>query len=196
MSLRGKTAIVGLGITKMGKNYAHPNAIGFATEAVELALADAGLRRSDLDGVLVNPGLTWGSDLMASYTLQQAMGIKNVRLTATTNLGGASAASLVMHAAMAIDAGMASTVACLFADAPLKPPKPNAKGAGGGAAYGFARGLDAAYGLYGANAGYAMGSPSAICMSTARPAINSVPSRWPSVNGPTSTRWRSSTRSR
>ena len=62
MSLRGKTAIAGLGITKMGKNYAHPNAIGFATEALELALADAGLRRSDLDGVLVNPGLTWGSD--------------------------------------------------------------------------------------------------------------------------------------
>jgi acetyl-CoA acetyltransferase len=156
MSLRAKTAIAGLGITRMGKNYTHPNAIGFATEAVELALADAGLKRSDLDGVLVNPGLTWGGDVMASYTLQQVMGLKNIRLTATTNLGGASAAGLVMHAAMAIDAGMASTVACLFADAPLKPPKPNSKGPGGGAAYRFARGLDAAYGLYGANSGYAM----------------------------------------
>ena len=61
-----------------------------------------------------------------------------------------------MHAAMAIDAGLANTVACLFADAPLKPPKPNSKGGGGGAAYGFARGLDAAYGLFGANSGYAM----------------------------------------
>ena len=68
MSLRGKTAIAGLGITKMGKNYAHPNAAGFAVEAIELALEDAGLSRSDLDGILVNPGLTWGSDLMASYT--------------------------------------------------------------------------------------------------------------------------------
>jgi hypothetical protein len=58
MSLRAKTAIAGLGITKMGKNYAHSNAIGFATEAIELALEDAGLRRTDLDGVLVNPGLT------------------------------------------------------------------------------------------------------------------------------------------
>ncbi len=124
MSLRAKSAIAGLGITKMGKNYAHPNAIGFAAEAIELALEDAGLRRSDLDGVLVNPGLTWGADVMASYTVQQVMGLNDIRLTATTNLGGASAASLVMHAAMAIDAGMASTVACVFADAPLKPPKP------------------------------------------------------------------------
>jgi acetyl-CoA acetyltransferase len=156
MSLRGKAAIAGLGITRMGKNYDHPNAMGFAVEAIELALEDAGLQRSDLDGVLVNPGLTWSSDLMASYSVQQAMGLKDIRLTATTNLGGASAASLVMHAAMAIDAGMATTVACLFADAPLKPPKPNSKGGGGGAAYGFARGLNAAYGLYGANSGYAM----------------------------------------
>jgi acetyl-CoA acetyltransferase len=156
MSLRGKTAIAGLGITKMGKNYAHPNAVGFAVEAIELALEDAGLSRSDLDGILVNPGLTWGSDLMASYTVQQVMGIKDIRLTATTNLGGASAAGIVMHAAKAIDAGLANTVACLFADAPLKPPKPNSKGGGGGAAYGFARGLDAAYGLFGANSGYAM----------------------------------------
>jgi len=156
MSLRGKTAIAGLGITRMGKNYTHPNAVGFATEAIELALEDAGLSRSDLDGILVNPGLTWSSDLMASYTLQQVMGLKDMRLTATTNLGGASAAGLVMHAAMAISAGMANTVACVFADAPLKPHKPNSKGGGGGAAYGFARGLDAAYGLYGANSAYAM----------------------------------------
>src|SRR4029077_3494958 len=136
MSLRGKTAIAGLGITKMGKNYAHPNAVGFATEAIELALEDAGLSRSDLDGILVNPGLTWSSDLMASYTLQQVMGLKDMRLTATTNLGGGSAAGLVMHAAMAIAAGRSNTVACVFADAPLKPPKPNSKGGGGGAAYG------------------------------------------------------------
>ena len=46
MSLRGKTAIAGLGITRMGKNFDHPNAIGFAVEAIELALKDAGLSRS------------------------------------------------------------------------------------------------------------------------------------------------------
>lgn len=155
MSLRGKTAIAGLGMTRMGKNYTHHNALGFAVEAVQLALADAGLTRSDLDGVLVNPGLTW-NDVMASFTLQQTMGIKDVRLTATMNLGGASAASLVMYAAQCIASGMANTVACLFADAPLKPPTPTSKKGGAGAAYGFAAGLNASYGLFGANSGYAM----------------------------------------
>ena len=54
---------------------------------------------------------------------------------------------------------MANTVACVFSDAPLKPPAPkDAKGGSGGgsaAAYGFARGLNAAYGQFGVNAHYA-----------------------------------------
>ena len=160
MSLRGKCAIAGLGMTKMGKNYDHPNAMGFAVEAIQIALADAGLERSDIDGLLVNPGITFMDNPMVSLAVQQAMGIENLRLTAMMQLGGASAAAMVMHAAQAIDAGMANVVACVFADAPLKPPAPKtAKGSGGGSsagAYGFGRGLDAAYGQFGVNAIYAL----------------------------------------
>jgi len=43
-----------------------------------------------LDGLLVNPGITWFNNPMASYSLQQAMGLRNLRLTATMNLGGAN----------------------------------------------------------------------------------------------------------
>jgi acetyl-CoA acetyltransferase len=46
-------AIVGLGITEMGKIYGR-GAADFAAEAVALALDDAGLYKSDLDGLLVN----------------------------------------------------------------------------------------------------------------------------------------------
>jgi len=156
MSLRGKCAIAGLGATRMGKNYDHSHALGFAIEAVELAIEDAGLNRSDIDGLLVNPGVTW-SNAMASFALQQAMGMRDLRLTSTMNAGGATAGSMVMHAAQSIAAGMANAVACVFADAPLKPPKPQAgKDGGSAAAYGFARGLDAAYGLFGVNAQYAL----------------------------------------
>lgn len=159
MSLRAKCAIVGLGATRMGKNFDHSSAVGFAIEAVQLALDDAGLTRSDLDGLLVNPGITWMENAMASFTLQQAMGLHDLRLTATMNLGGATAGAMVMHAVQAIAAGMANTVACVFADAPLKPPAPKGAKAGNGggsaAAYGFARGLDAAYGQFGVNANYA-----------------------------------------
>jgi acetyl-CoA acetyltransferase len=157
MDLRGKCAIAGLGATRMGKNYDHAHALGFAVESVQLALEDAGLARSDLDGMLVNPGITWMTNPMASFDVQQAMGLKNLRLTATMNLGGATAAAMVMHAVQSIAAGMAEVVACVFADAPLKPPAPNGAKASGGsaAAYGYGRNLEAAYGLFGVNATYA-----------------------------------------
>jgi acetyl-CoA acetyltransferase len=156
MSLRAKCAIAGLGQTRMGKNYDHSSAMGFAVEAVELALADAGLKRTDLDGLLVNPGVTWMDATMASFTMQQAMGLRDLRLSATMNIGGATAAGMIMHAAQSIAAGMAEVVACVFGDAPLKPPSPDkGKGGGSASAYGFARGLNAAYGLFGVNAAYA-----------------------------------------
>ncbi len=156
MSLRAKCAIAGLGQTRMGKNFDHPGPVGFAAEAVNLALDDAGLQRSDIDGLLVNPGISWFNNPMASHTLQNAMGIRDLRLTATMNLGGATAAAMIMHAAQAIDAGMANVVACVFADAPLRPPSPNKGDAAGSAAsYGYAQGVNAHYGLFGVNAQYA-----------------------------------------
>ncbi len=152
-----RTAIAGLGITPQGKVF-HTNHVGLAVEAVQLALDDAGLLRDDLDGLLLNPGLSWGEASMGSFQLQQAMGLRNLKLSATMNAGGATACAMIQHAAQAIAAGMCTTVACVFSDAPLKPPKPKSEGKGTGSAgaYGFARGLDAAYGMFGINALYAM----------------------------------------
>lgn len=153
--MRGKCAIVGLGITEQGKVF-HLDHIGFAVQAVELALADAGLERSDLDGLLLNPGLAWGEAAMGSFMLQQALGLRHLRLQAAVNLGGASAAAMVQYAALAIEAGQCSTAACVFSDRPLKPPEERRQSGGGAAAYAFARGFEAAYGLFGFNARYAM----------------------------------------
>ena len=107
----------------------------------------------------MNPGLTWGDLGMGSFQLQQAMGLRDLRLSATMNLGGATAGAMIQHAAQAIAAGVCTTVACVFSDAPLKPPAP--KGSSGektssGAAYAFARGWEQAYGYYGVNAMYAL----------------------------------------
>jgi len=153
--LRGATAIAGLGITPQGKVYGN-SALGFAVDAVSLALADAGLERGDLDGLLLNPGLAWHDLGMGSFQLQQTMGLKNLRLSATMNLGGASAIAMIQHAAQAIAAGVCSTVACVFSDAPLKPPAPQGERASSGSAYGFGRGWEAAYGYFGVNAMYAL----------------------------------------
>jgi acetyl-CoA acetyltransferase len=153
--LRGAAAIAGLGITPQGKVYGI-NAIGFAADAVRLALDDAGLARTDLDGLLVNPGLTWNDLGMGSFQLQQALGLRDLRLTATMNLGGATACAMIQHAAQAIAAGLCHTVACVFSDAPLRPPSPRGERTSSGAAYGFARGWEAAYGFFGVNAMYAL----------------------------------------
>jgi acetyl-CoA acetyltransferase len=155
MSLRAKCAIAGLGQTRMGRNYDHASPVGFAAEAIQLAVDDAGLKITDIDGFLVNPGVTWMDSVMASFSLQQAMGLKDLRLSATMNIGGATAAAMIMHAAQSIDAGMANVVACVFADAPLKAPTPGKAKTGSAAAYGFGRGLNAAYGQFGVNAMYA-----------------------------------------
>jgi len=159
MSFTPNIAVAGLGITNQGKVYDR-NQVGLAVEAVRLALEDAGLERSDLDGLLLNPGLSWNDGGMGAFQLQQALNLRDLRLSATMNAGGATACAMIQHAAEAIGAGLAHTVACVFSDAPLKPPKPkdakDGKGSGSASAYAFAGGLDAAYGMFGINARYAM----------------------------------------
>jgi acetyl-CoA acetyltransferase len=153
--LCGATAIAGLGITPQGKIYGN-TAIGFAVDAVRLALEDAGLARTDLDGLLLNPGLSWNDLRMGSFQLQQAMGLRDHRLSATMGLGGATASAMIQHAAEAIAAGVCTTVACVFSDAPLKPPSPERERSSSASAYGFVRGWEAAYGYFGVNAMYAL----------------------------------------
>jgi acetyl-CoA acetyltransferase len=153
--LCGATAIAGLGITPQGKVYGN-TPLGFAVDAVGLALADAGLERADLDGLLLNPGLAWNDLGMGSFQLQQAMGLRDLKLSATMGLGGATAAAMIQHAAQAVAAGLCTTVACVFSDAPLKPPTPERGRSSSASAYGFVRGWEAAYGYFGVNAMYAL----------------------------------------
>src|SRR5215467_9577692 len=153
--LRGAAAIVGLGITPQGRVYGR-TPLGFAVDAIQLALEDAGLERSDLDGLLLNPGLAWNDLGMGSFQLQQAMGLHDLRLSATMGLGGATACATIQHAAQAIAAGVCTTVACVFSDAPLKPPSPERGRTSSASAYGFVRGWESAYGYFGVNAMYAL----------------------------------------
>jgi len=155
MSLTGKHAIAGLGLTEQGRVYDR-GYMGQAVEAVRLALDDSGLDKRDLDGLLVNPGMTWTNPAIASATLQRALGLENLGLSLALSAGGATAASMIQQACEAIDAGLATTVACVFSDTPLKPPRPGGKKSGASASYGQAGGWDGAFGYFGVNARYAM----------------------------------------
>ncbi len=157
-SSTARTAIAGLGITEQGKVYGK-SPVGWAVDAVQLALEDAGLERSDLDGMLVNPGMTWGlAGTMGSFAVQQAMGLGDLRFSASVSLGGASAGAMIMQAALAIEAGLASHVACVFSDAPLQPPRPRdgKKSQGSAGAYAHSGGIETAYGIFGVAGRYAL----------------------------------------
>lgn len=154
-ALRTPAAIAGVGLTPQGRVYGR-NYVGFAVDAVRLALADAGLDKTDLDGLLVNPGLSWRNATMASALLQQALGVENLGLSVTLGSGGATAGSMIQQACAAIDAGLAEVVACVFSDAPLRPPRPEKKNSGSASSYAMARGWDGAFGYFGVNARYAM----------------------------------------
>lgn len=117
-------AIVGLGMTELGKVYGKTPA-QFAVEAISRAARDAGLSLADIDGLYVNPGVNNDIDLR----LQSALQLRNIRLLTTIQGFGSSAGQMVQYAAMAIDAGMADVVACVYADAPLE------EGMGAGASY-------------------------------------------------------------
>src|SRR4249920_556805 len=125
--LKAKAAISGLGISEMGRVYGH-GADHFAAEAIQRAIADAGLRKDQIDGLLVNPGVTSPGG-MGGVGLQNYLGLTHLRLLSSMNVGGATANVMVQYAALAVIHGMANHVVCVFADAPLR------EGRGGGSAY-------------------------------------------------------------
>ena len=145
-ALGGQAAIVGIGITPQGSMPGVTN-LGLQTDAFKLALADAGLEKSQIDGVLSEPGTTdahWALDYLR---FGRAVGI-NPRYTGSFAMGGATAGALVQLAAMAVTTGMADYVACVFGDA-AKTGKPRAQHAAGGY-LGVEAANASAWGAYGA----------------------------------------------
>jgi acetyl-CoA acetyltransferase len=107
-------AIAGLGITEMGKVYGRTST-DFAADAVRRAVDDAGLGLADLDGLLVSAGVGGGLGI----DLAARLGLHDLPLLSSVNSFGSTAAGAVQLASFAIAAGHATTVACVFADAPL-----------------------------------------------------------------------------
>ena len=139
-------------MTEMGPVYR--SAEDFAVEAVHLALEDAGLDKSQLDGLLINAGVTQGIDV----SLQRALGLRELDLLTFMQGYGSSAGQMVQYAAMAVNAGLANVVCCMFADDPLQ------EGQRAGAAYAGGRRTSAPdslrqmYGWAGPIAAYASGA--------------------------------------
>ena len=115
MSLRNKTAIAGVGASRQG-TIPGSTSLSLAIEAFKDALDDSGLEKGEIDGLLTMPGTTSPEGSLNYLRLGEALGI-DPRYTGSMTMGGGTAGALVQMAAMAIDAGMATTVACVFGDA-------------------------------------------------------------------------------
>ncbi len=145
-------AIAGLGMTELGKVYGRsPRRL--AADAVRLAAQDAGLALDDLDGLIVSPGMSGSPGIEVAG----ALGLRDLRLLTQMSSFGATAGAMVSYAAAMIGCGAASAVACVFADAPLKPRESSGSAYGRDAAewYGIG-GLNAALGFRSVNAFYAL----------------------------------------
>ncbi len=103
-------AIVGIGESRLGR-VPGLTALELQREAAEAALADAGLAWKDVDGLLTTPVRT-ESWAMPCGMVAQGFGL-DPRYIATLDVAGASGCSMVMHAAMAVATGQASTVLCV-----------------------------------------------------------------------------------
>ncbi|MCA4758994.1 thiolase family protein [Mycobacterium sp. SMC-2] len=150
--------IVGLGMTQMSLR---PSPSGDATpvqlagQATRAALADAGIEHRDVEGLLVGSSQGLRPDRLGVGFAAQG-GFGDLRLLEHVEIKGATTVAMIQRARHAIATGEASTVICVFADAPL------AAGKGSGSTYAQsggnagARGFERASGLLGSVPTYAL----------------------------------------
>ena len=146
-----KAAIVGVGITEMGKIYGR-SAADFAAEAIALALDDAGLEKSDVDGLLVNGN---GNVDMTPY-LQLTLGFEDLAMLNVMSAAGSTSGAMIQYAALALDAGIVENVVLLYADAPLRENVGAAAAYAARGAWNGMNGLRGVYGEFGGNPPYAL----------------------------------------
>ena len=84
-------------------------------EAITRALDDAGLEKSDVDGLLVRPSRS-EPQFNYSAVLAGRLGIQPTYFSDVA-LGGASSASMILDAVAALEAGLCTTVLCVNGDA-------------------------------------------------------------------------------
>lgn len=127
MGLQGKAAIAGFAEFKPRKMPAHVHehtTLEQVAQLTSMALADAGIHASEVDGVVSTAIVEAGGTFLPA-TVSEYLGTR-LGFAETIDLGGASSVSGVWRAAAAIELGMAETVVVVIPAgyAPL-PPEPD-----------------------------------------------------------------------
>lgn len=106
-SLKNKVAIVGVGESDIGR-VPHMTGLGLNAQAAKRALDDAGMKLSDIDGLLTAYSFTEPYFMLGSV-LCEYLGLKP-KYNASMVVGGASPAVMLKHATEAIASGQAETI--------------------------------------------------------------------------------------
>lgn len=114
---RGKTAIIGVGEIPTGR-YPDRGAISFALEAAQLAIADAGIRKSEIDFVIPTSALfsSQFSNELSTCRLVEELGLKNVSANVTLFSGGSSSTNALRIASALIETGRARNILFVHCD--------------------------------------------------------------------------------
>lgn len=152
--LKDRSAIVGVGNSAYGRRLMR-SPIDLAADAIANALDDAGLRREELDGMIVSFGSPIGAD---GDSIAQGLGLK-LRAANQTWAHGRFTASCIQWAAMIVNAGLADAVACLASVSFSGMRRPMMGGASdreGAREAGGGHGEDPVYGMTSPGAGAAL----------------------------------------
>ncbi len=160
MSLRGVAAVVGLAERAPQRHTGDETNLDLLSGVAVEALADAGIDRSEVDGLLVHP--IGGLPGFVPATVAEFIGLRP-RFAEVVDLGGATGAGMVWRAAAAIAAGMCTTCLCLTGTRRRRRPGRGSERAAR-TPQSFApthdrsplAEFDVPYGMIGANVGYAL----------------------------------------
>jgi acetyl-CoA acetyltransferase len=121
-TLRGKTAIIGAGISAVGR-VPGKSALALAADAAGKALADAGIGKHEVDGVLSSSAFASPFHRF-SVAFSEYLGIQPT-FSNTLQVSGATAATMFNIAAAAIAGGLAETVLVVGGDSLLTGLSPD-----------------------------------------------------------------------
>ena len=113
---KNQIGIVGIGETEQGK-IPGKSSFDFLSHASKLAIEDAGILKSDVDGIITAFSLV-EETFMHCTTFADYIGI-NPKYFESIAIGGATAVWMTAAAAMAINSGQAEVVLCARGDNPL-----------------------------------------------------------------------------
>lgn len=105
-SISDKAAIVGIGATEFSKDSGRSE-LALTAECVKKALDDAGLRPSDVDGLV-----TFTIDQNEEVDVARAVGCDDVMFYSRVPYGGGAATGTLLQASVAVATGVAETVVC------------------------------------------------------------------------------------